>query len=756
MNIKKNLIALSILSISLPLCLSGCNKKVEPITDKTESTIIKDAKNTDEYLKKKDYKSVAYAYIYNIKSGLRSYESKTTGTVKAKVLFIDYNITYDSVTNKNGNTFYYNDNSVSTLLTLKNEFYMVDKDKILISRDLKKYNVYTLEDYHKISYSPDQYCIMGYVFNEQSIINTEVISDKEDVITIKYTLDNELSTNLVKQDLKNNGGLSDYPKYESINITLSMKRDFTPISYVIDAVYEASKPLIGAARTTQHGECTFSKINENAIIPNESFLISQLGASPQQIIDNDKERNVKDQLIDAVKNLDFKNGVNANGKVTLDVISSIPLELNIDANLTFDISRLSTDKIYQLLNLYAKLEGNSDFNSVISIVKTFAGDKLGKYEDLLKDFQSLEITYDGDGGIYLIPHNKDNVSTMALKIKAVDILDLLLKSVNVYSLVNGANSDLLTFNRIDGKDENTYQVEILLNEETVNTIKEKINTFLEDPNYALVKQLLNYKDFKTIDIKVSVENSVIKSLDAAFKYIAGAEGEEETIKTLISLHLDFANKVIDYAPHMEEAKQIYEAYEATLPLKTRLEYLAANNYLSRQYLEDLEKAYQEYLALSEQQKHFIDENTVYVIDKSIKDIKAVYAFVKDLEAYDLNNLNNQVILALAKLYRSAQVNTSYLKEAIGENKYNIITNLESKVDYSVLDNAMSKIVGSDEKSWNLTVEEIKGIKLLLDIGQYESSVNTSIMMKLFMSGNYMDTNTFATKINNLYNEISNN
>ena len=756
MNIKKNLIALSILSISLPLCLSGCNKKVEPITDKTESTIIKDAKNTDEYLKKKDYKSVAYAYIYNIKSGLRSYESKTTGTVKAKVLFIDYNITYDSVTNKNGNTFYYNDNSVSTLLTLKNEFYMVDKDKILISRDLKKYNVYTLEDYHKISYSPDQYCIMGYVFNEQSIINTEVISDKEDVITIKYTLDNELSTNLVKQDLKNNGGLSDYPKYESINITLSMKRDFTPISYVIDAVYEASKPLIGAARTTQHGECTFSKINENAIIPNESFLISQLGTSPQQIIDNDKERNVKDQLIDAVKNLDFKNGVNANGKVTLDVISSIPLELNIDANLTFDISRLSTDKIYQLLNLYAKLEGNSDFNSVISIVKTFAGDKLGKYEDLLKDFQSLEITYDGDGGIYLIPLNKDNVSTVALKIKAVDILDLLLKSVNVYSLVNGANSDLLTFNRIDGKDENTYQVEILLNEETVNTIKEKINTFLEDPNYALVKQLLNYKDFKTIDIKVSVENSVIKSLDAAFKYIAGAEGEEETIKTLISLHLDFANKVIDYAPHMEEAKQIYEAYEATLPLKTRLEYLAANNYLSRQYLEDLEKAYQEYLALSEQQKHFIDENTVYVIDKSIKDIKAVYAFVKDLEAYDLNNLNNQVILALAKLYRSAQVNTSYLKEAIGENKYNIITNLESKVDYSVLDNAMSKIVGSDEKSWNLTVEEIKGIKLLLDIGQYESSVNTSIMMKLFMSGNYMDTNTFATKINNLYNEISNN
>ena len=148
----KNKLAKLVLLLLMPLSLVGCNNKKEaPITDKNESTIIKNATSTDEYLKNKDYKSIAYAYIYNIKEGLQSYESETNGTVKAKVAFINYDIKFNSITYKNGNTFYSKDDSKSTLMTIKNEFYMVDKEKILVSKDLKKYNVYTLDDYHKIS-----------------------------------------------------------------------------------------------------------------------------------------------------------------------------------------------------------------------------------------------------------------------------------------------------------------------------------------------------------------------------------------------------------------------------------------------------------------------------------------------------------------------------------------------------------------------------------------------------------------------------
>ncbi len=167
---KSNLLKIALLGlVSLSIVGCGSGKKEEPITNKDESTIIKDATSTDGFLKNEDYKSIAYAYIYNIKEGLKSYESETKGTVKAKVLFINYDIKYESVTNKLGSKFYSKDNSTSALMNIKNEFYMMDKEKILVSKDLKKYSVYTAEDYHKVSYTPDQYTIMGYVFNDQSI-----------------------------------------------------------------------------------------------------------------------------------------------------------------------------------------------------------------------------------------------------------------------------------------------------------------------------------------------------------------------------------------------------------------------------------------------------------------------------------------------------------------------------------------------------------------------------------------------------------
>ncbi|MBP5092308.1 MAG: hypothetical protein J6328_07155, partial [Bacilli bacterium] len=227
---KKTLLKFTLLT-ALAIPLFGCAATPEEaITNKDESTIIKDAKNVDDYLSKNDYNSIAYAYIYNIKEGLSSYESETTGTVKAKVLFFDYDISYHSITHKNGSAFYSKDHSTSTFATIENEFYQVDREKILVSRKKDKYDVYKAEDYKTLSYMSNQYLIMGYVFNDESILKSELISDKDGLVSIKYTLDNELATNWVKMDFKNNGDLSAYPDFKKINITLSMKKDFTPTS----------------------------------------------------------------------------------------------------------------------------------------------------------------------------------------------------------------------------------------------------------------------------------------------------------------------------------------------------------------------------------------------------------------------------------------------------------------------------------------------------------------------------------------------
>ena len=752
----------SLLLFLLPFSLIGCNKKKEePIVDKQESTVIKDATSVDEYLKKKDYKSIAYAFIYHIKESIQSYESETNGNVKAKVAFINYDIKYNSITYKSGNTFYSKDDSKSTLMTIKNEFYMVDKEKILVSKDLKKYNVYTMEDYHKISYTPNQYTVMGYVFTDESITKTELISDKDDNVSIKYTLDNELATHLVKVDLKNSGGLSSYPTFHNIEITLSMKRDFTPISYSIDSIYDASKAVIGTARTTQHGECLFRKVNEKITVPNETFLAEQLGAKLSEIIINDQEQGVKDELMTALKNLDFEHGVNVSGdlKLSLDLLGDLPLVLSIDSNILFDTNRLTDDKIYQIFDFYAKLEGDEQFNTLISLVKTFAGDQLGEYADLLADFKSVEIVYDEAGSLFLVPVNEDNVITTILKVKLTDILDVVLQQVNLYNLVNGSNQDFATFTKIEGKDENNYEVEITLNDDINKQIEDGLNLILENPDYALLKTMLGYQRFDAIKAKVGVKDGMVNTLDASLTYIKGSDdgGEASYIKTLLSLHLDAINQEYDFESKIEMAQELYSVYLSVQELKARMEELDKNVYVSQGYLDNVNQALEEYSALSDQQKDFVGRHLEERLLADRRDVNNILIFLKVFYRYDLTNLNNEAVLALSKAFNENPLNQTLLRKEISEQELNILNNLSDAVDYSALDNALDRIIASDnEFTWGLSNQEIKDIKLLVDIATYNSSAYNSIWVKFMLKGQFtFDFDVFASKINNLYNNLPN-
>ena len=745
---KKPLIKNIACLMMISFCLFGCNKKKEePITSDQESTIIKNAKSTDEYINKSDYKSIAYSFIYNIKSGLTSYESETNGTIKAKVLFFDYNIKYNSVLFKNNNTFYSKDDSKSTLMNVQNEFYMVDNTKILVSRDLKKYSVYTLEDYHKTSYSFDQYLVMGYVFNDESILNAELLSNNEDV-EIKYTLDNDLATNWVKVDLKTNGGLSSYPEFKTIEMTLKMKKDFTPISYAIHAVYNVSKPILGNSVVTQDGKCVFSKINETITIPNESALVEKMGLQPSEINNNTEEENVKNDLMNSLSGLDWKNGVDFNGALTLNLLGN-EAKLNIGANIAFDTSRLADDKIFSILNFYGILEGDESFNTLLSLVSTFAGDSMGEYASLLEEFKSLKIIYDGRGGLYLIPTNQNDIQTIILKIKLTDILDIALKQINVYNLITGANSDLLSFKKVEGKDKNNYKVEVSFNQETIDSIKDRINKVFEDNKYSMLKMLLSYKDFASIIINIEVVDGVFNKLTASLNYTK----DDDSVVSLVELNLEASNKEFNFADEISFANDLYESYESVLELKDHLNELLNNVYVNHKYLSNLNEAYAEYKALSNQQKIFFKGNIETNIQTTIKQVSDILLFLETYYKYDLNNLTNEDILELAKAYKLNSLNSKLLSEEIGQDKYIIVSDLSDYVDYSSFDYALAKIDGDDENSWGLSEKEIRDIKLIFDISEYESSVSTQLWLKLLLAGKSIEVSDIQVKINNLYNNL---
>ncbi|QOS39101.1 hypothetical protein DYE49_00980 [Treponema rectale] len=748
----KSKLAKLLLLVPLSLSLIGCDDKEEVIVTKDESTIIKDAKSTDPYLKNKDYNSLAYAFIYNLKSGLKSYESNTTGSVKAKVMFFDYNIEFDSCIYKSGNKFYSKDYSTSIFMTIQNEFYMVDKEKILVSRDMKEYNVYTMDDYHQISYSFDQYTIMGYVFNNESIRKAELVSDKEDNISIKYTLDNELATNLVKIDLKENGGLSSYPTFDKIELTLSMKNDFTPLSYSINAVYDASKPFIGSSKVTQVGECKFSKVNEEITIPNETFLAQKLGADPSKLVLQDEEREIKDELLDSVKRLDLAKGVNLTGDVTID-LQGVPMVLNIDGDLSFDTARLTEDELYSTLNFYCNLQGNEMLNSLISLIKSVAKDSLGDYASLLDEFKSLNIVYDGKGNIYLIPNNQNDVTNTVLKIKLTDILDGILQKINLYNLISNSNNDLVTFKKTNIKDDKNFTIELSLNEETITNLKKSINTFLEGEYGALLKVMLGYEDFDSLNISATIKDGLLSGFDASLKYLKTAqeENQQPTVTTLISAHLSLENKEFNYQEKITQAEEIYSTYQSVLDLKSRMEALAENIYVSEGCLKKINEVLTEYEALSQQQKDFISTTVVETLQRAKENLPVVLQFIAQLNKYDLDHLDNQTILELATLYTKGNINRDLLISEIGDETYNKLTSMDDKVDYTTFDNCISKFTSEDETTWGLTTEEIKDIKLLFDIAKIYPGVKTTMMLKLLMAGNTLSIDDLETKINNLAN-----
>ena len=114
---------------------------------------------------------------------------------------------------------------------------------------------------------------------------------------------------------------------------------------------------------------------------------------------------------------------------------------------------------------------------------------------------------------------------------------------------------------------------------------------------------------------------------------------------------------------------------------------------------------------------------------------------------------NWKIFELLKVYSQYNVKSDLLKGEIPAEDYTKLTTLADSIDYTSLDSVITKIDGDDETLWGLTEQEIKDVKLLFDISEYASSVDTQILLKLLMAGKTLGVDAFKTKVMNLYNNL---
>lgn len=195
-----------------------------------------------------------------------SYKAITKGSTVAKVLFIETTQSIDVTLIKSDYSYLKNE-SHSSLVNTVHECYFHGKETLYRDEDNGEFSKKTLNEYLDVyGVYPFDQAVEGYdVLSEGCVKSTEKIGVEEGVHTFKLTLDVEKSSNNVRIQMKQFGGLDDYPVFSSIAISVSVEEDYTPKAIQLVSEYKAKKFMESDCR--QEYTVTFSSLNETIDVP---------------------------------------------------------------------------------------------------------------------------------------------------------------------------------------------------------------------------------------------------------------------------------------------------------------------------------------------------------------------------------------------------------------------------------------------------------------------------------------------------------
>jgi hypothetical protein len=314
---------------------------------------------------------------------------------------------------------------------------------------------------------------------------------------------------------------------------------------------------------------------------------------------------------------------------------------------------------------------------------------------------------------------------------------------------------MFTYTKKEGTLKGDYTVELELTEESKADIKAKLDELFEDSTYSIIKSLISHEDFDNIKFTFTVKGDKLSKIDGSVTYLKDVLlSRNEALLTLAELHLNIAEKAYDHQADLEDANALYETYLEAMSVKEELEALFAKPHASRGYIYDLLEAYGRYLNLSEQGKIFAGKNMQERLENAIAKSANACSFLDKFREIDITEVDNEVILEIAKIYYARDLDSALLRKEMSEEEYTLVTDLGSHINYDILDVVIPKINGDDETTWGLTEQEIRDVKVIVDLGEYISSVDSTIMLKLLLNGQTMDTATFKAKINSLCDNLA--
>ena len=256
---------------------------------------------------------------------MKFYSSETTGSVLAKVGFIEYTQTVHDTKTKKDQTVFTEAISLSSLKKVAEQKYF-EKDAVLL-RKADRFDGDTpvwSETITPISY--DTYAahygsvpvsLSNYILSQDTILSAQIVQVGEEYEITAELRAAEAAVNYMRQ-VKTLSGSSTIPEFHRVKLVLTIRKDWMPVRLVIEENYDISVPVIGKANCDAHLVEVFSYDPEQNL-PDSGAFDDYIGGgiNPDDIQDlpDPTEPDISEQIAAIFeKQNSFRAEIKLNGK----------------------------------------------------------------------------------------------------------------------------------------------------------------------------------------------------------------------------------------------------------------------------------------------------------------------------------------------------------------------------------------------------------------------------------------------------------
>lgn len=405
-----------LLAASMTAALSSCGGNARTEREGESTTLV-----TDKSPDRLSAEDVAYAFIQK-QSEREGYTIESENVITVQSLVNLTQTVRDTTVKREGE--YLQETVSDTFLVRATRQTYLSGEKVAYRYGIAKEPYSATREEYKAVYgvAPDDLALDGFLCNGETIRFAEKAATSGDTLTYRFVLDGEKAGGNVKKQLFQLCNLKSEPAFSSVQITLTVKKDWTPVKTVTSAEYTADVPLLGTTK------CLMKKTSTYSVADGETDFTAFRAAAEkptQAVVPLFEDDTPVMEAASAFASLDYAQGVRfdaefgaglfeANGLMQGPITAALCVKYNADV--------AGTGNLYGLLDF--RLDADfSNVSNLLTMIAAFAPADLS----FLSSTASLSLYYTGEGALCLVLY--ENGSDNPNYVGSIDLLSLLIPSV---------------------------------------------------------------------------------------------------------------------------------------------------------------------------------------------------------------------------------------------------------------------------------------------------------------------------------------